>query len=281
MKVPETHDLAVAGLVVTLALIAFVATLWLSRDAAKGGANKGGDARGTLFTTEGGKLVRRSMRARKTAGGDEAPEATPKVFGGGRGNNGADRRPAPRWGLGRAGDWPFEAAGGAPGGGRRGAAARPAPGAGRGGGGARRSCDRRPWGRAASRECPRRRAGSAVIEPMLQGSGVRCGGPGAGARRRASRPSATPRPAQSPRAAAANNTTAAAKTPAKTPAKAAPKTPTKTPLKTPAAADRMTSPTRGRRAAAKPAGTPIAATPDTAFRDAVSPSRRRVTRRAA
>jgi hypothetical protein len=78
MKTPETHDLAVAGLVVTLALIAFVAVLWLNRDAGKG-AKKGGDAAGTLFTTEGGKLVRRSMRARKPAASDEALLATPKV----------------------------------------------------------------------------------------------------------------------------------------------------------------------------------------------------------
>lgn len=78
MKVPETPDLAVAGLVVLLALIAFVAVLYLNRDAA--GSKK---ARGTVFTNEGGKSVRRSTRARKSVLPDEVvlstPIAAPKV----------------------------------------------------------------------------------------------------------------------------------------------------------------------------------------------------------
>jgi hypothetical protein len=71
---PAPSDLAVAGVVVLLALIAFVAVLTLYRDAGKG---KGG-ARGTAFVKEGGKSVRRSTRERKSI----APvEIEPKVRG--------------------------------------------------------------------------------------------------------------------------------------------------------------------------------------------------------
>jgi hypothetical protein len=74
-KLPETPDLAVAGLVVTLALVAFIAVLWLNRDA-KGSPGKG-KAGGSVYTSEGGKQVRRSTRSRKSVA-DEALLATPK-----------------------------------------------------------------------------------------------------------------------------------------------------------------------------------------------------------
>jgi len=80
VKVPETPDLAVAGLVVVLALVAFVAVLWLNRDeASKGGK---GNAAGTVFTSEGGKQVRRSTRSRKSVAEDAllaTPAPAPKV----------------------------------------------------------------------------------------------------------------------------------------------------------------------------------------------------------
>jgi hypothetical protein len=86
----EAQDLAVAGLVVALALVAFIAVLWLNRDAAKqskAGAEQAAAgaaaAQGTVFAVENGKVVRRSSRARKPSEeallATPAPKAEPKV----------------------------------------------------------------------------------------------------------------------------------------------------------------------------------------------------------
>lgn len=80
METPETADLAVAALVVGLALVAFIAVLWLNRDSssAKSGAKAGSEAAaGTVFTDEGGRQVRRSTRARKSVVPDEGMVPTP------------------------------------------------------------------------------------------------------------------------------------------------------------------------------------------------------------
>lgn len=81
MDAVATQDLAVAGLVVSLALVAFIAVLWLNRDSSgkkgKDGGAQGGEAAGTLFTEEGGKLVRRSTRTRKSVVAEEALLASP------------------------------------------------------------------------------------------------------------------------------------------------------------------------------------------------------------
>ena len=99
---PSMPDIAVAGFVVTLALVAFIAVLWLNREGGK--VIKEREA-GTAFVTEGGKSVRRSTRARKAV--PEASEPTsPKVRGRARSRarrqmracalNNAPRQTAPR-----------------------------------------------------------------------------------------------------------------------------------------------------------------------------------------
>ena len=82
----EAQDLAVAGIVVLLALVAFIAVLWLNRDAGKqaGAGKRGGEkeAAGTVYVAnEDGKQVRRSTRGRNPEAllATPAPKAEPKV----------------------------------------------------------------------------------------------------------------------------------------------------------------------------------------------------------
>lgn len=239
----EAHDMAVAGIVVLLALVAFISVLWLNRDGTQGGKNRGGvnAAQGTVFVTEDGKTVRRSARARKPAAEDAllatpAPKAEPKV-------KSTTERSALSARLCACLLSSFD-----------------------------RICTwiRDPTaGQGRARERARAVSGN---------NGLRC------AQRPVQRPRGapdrrcrvrTPRPARLPDTLARPLHLQSPKATRAAPPKTPPKTPTaaKTPV---AAAERMTSPGRTRRAAAAaPKATPIAATPDTAVRDATSPTRRR------
>jgi hypothetical protein len=65
---PTSDDLLVAGLVILVALVAFIAVLYLNRENAgnkKKSAKQAEEAGGTVLVEEGGRTVRRSTRQHK------------------------------------------------------------------------------------------------------------------------------------------------------------------------------------------------------------------------
>ncbi|WIA15554.1 hypothetical protein OEZ85_002186 [Tetradesmus obliquus] len=66
---PTSDDLLVAGLVILVALVAFIAVLYLNRENAgknkKNAKSEGEEAGGTVLVEEGGRTVRRSTRQHK------------------------------------------------------------------------------------------------------------------------------------------------------------------------------------------------------------------------
>jgi hypothetical protein len=94
---PTSDDLLVAGLVILVALVAFIAVLYLNRENAgnkkKNAKQTGEEAGGTVLVEEGGRTVRRSTRQHKPVLPTEEFEKSP-----------AATRVSTAWRCGRAAD---------------------------------------------------------------------------------------------------------------------------------------------------------------------------------